>query len=97
MTRLNEVLLQQIAEAGNGTYLRGTQSAQELEIIWKDISKMEKREIGFKRFTDFEDRFQFLVFPAIALLVIEYLLSEKTGFAMITWIKSRLSKKHNPA
>ena len=94
MTRLNEVLLQQIAQAGNGDYLRGTQGAQELETIWKDISKMEKREIGVKRFTAFEDRFQYLVFPALLLLIIEFLIAERKGFALIAFIKSRISLRN---
>jgi Ca-activated chloride channel family protein len=79
VTRLNEILLQQIADAGNGRYLRGTQSGQELDAIWKDISSMEKQEFGKKQFTAFEDRFQYLVFPALLLLLGEFLLSERKG------------------
>jgi len=30
-----------------------------------------------KQFTDFEDRFQFFLAPALVLLILEFLLSEK--------------------
>ncbi|HEY3294194.1 MAG TPA: VWA domain-containing protein [bacterium] len=79
VTRLNEVLLQQIADAGNGKYLHGTQSGKELDAIWSDISSMEKTEFGKKQFTAFEDRFQYLVLPALLLLLGEFFLSERKG------------------
>lgn len=79
MTHLNEVLLRRVAEAGGGQYLRGTQGAGELEIIWSDISSMEKRELKAKKFTAFEDRFQFFVLPAFLLLVLEFFISERRG------------------
>ena len=79
VTRLNEVLLRQVAEAGNGEYYRASQSGQELEAIWADIAQMEKRELGKKQYTAFEDRFQYFVLPALLLLLIEFFLSERKG------------------
>jgi Ca-activated chloride channel family protein len=84
VTRLNEILLEKIADAGEGRYFRGTQSGQELDAIWKDISSMEKKEYGKKQFTAFEDRFQYLVFPALLLLLGEFFLSERKGSM---WLK----------
>lgn len=77
VTRLNEVLLQQIAEAGGGKYLRATQNARELEAIWADIETMEKQEFGKKQFAGFEDRFQYAIFPALLLLLGEFLVAER--------------------
>jgi Ca-activated chloride channel family protein len=79
VTRLNEVLLEKIAEAGNGKYLHGTQSGKELDAIWSDINSMDKTEFGKKQFTAFEDRFQYLVLPALLLLLGEFFLSERRG------------------
>ena len=77
VTRLNEVLLRQVAEAGGGDYYRASQGGQELEAIWQDISQMEKRELGKKQFTAFEDRFQYLVLPGLLLLLAEFFTGER--------------------
>lgn len=77
VTRLNEVLLRQVAEAGDGEYYRASQSGQELQAIWDDIAQMEKRELGKKQFTAFEDRFQYFVLPGLLLLLLEFFLSER--------------------
>ncbi|RPH94927.1 VWA domain-containing protein [candidate division KSB1 bacterium] len=92
VTRLNDILLEKIAEAGNGQYLRGTQSGQELAAIWNDISTMEKKEYGKKQFTSFENRFQYLVLPALLLLFGEFFLSERKGHFWISDIINRLKR-----
>ena len=79
MTHLNEMLLRRVAEAANGQYMRGTQGAGELETIWTDISSMEKRELTAKKFTAFEDRFQYFILPAFLLLLMEFFISERRG------------------
>jgi Ca-activated chloride channel family protein len=96
LTRLNEVLLQRVAEAGGGQYLRGTQGAGELETIWSDIASMEKRELKTKKFAAFEDRFQYLLMPAFLLLVLEFFISERRGLVWTPWLKwpkRRITKK----
>lgn len=97
VTRLNDLLLQRIAEAGNGKYLRGTQGAQELEAIWNDISTMEKKEFGKKQFTSFENRFQYLVLPALLLLLAEFFISERKGGLRVTVLRERLRSFRLPA
>ncbi len=89
VTRLNDVLLDRIAEAGGGRYLRGTKSAQELQAIWSDISSMEKQEFGKKQFTAYEDRFQFLILPALLLLIAEFFVSERKGWALMERFRRR--------
>lgn len=86
ITRLNEEMLQQIAQAGDGSYVRANNSRAGLEKIFNDISKLEKSEIDSKVFTDYEDRFQYLIAPAVLLLIIELLLASR---------KSRLAGKIN--
>lgn len=77
VTRLNEILLDRIAEAGGGRYVRGTGGGRELEAIWMDIGAMEKQEFAKKQFTAFEDRFQYVILPALLLLLIEFFLPER--------------------
>jgi Ca-activated chloride channel family protein len=79
VTRLNEILLERIAGAAGGRYLRGSVGAGELEAIWNDISQMEKRELGQKKYSAYEDRFMFFVIPGFLLLLIEFFISERLG------------------
>ena len=75
ITKLNEAMLQQIAAAGNGLYVRASNSNVGLERIYEDINKLDKTEIDAKVFTDYEDQFQWFVGAAIILLLIEVLIS----------------------
>ena len=75
VTRLDEDMLRRIAEAGNGLYVRASNSNVGLEKIYEDISKLDKTEIETQVFTDYEDQFQWFVGAAIVLLLIEILIS----------------------
>ena len=75
ITRLDEQMLQKIVSAGNGLYVRASNSNVGLEKIYDDISKLDKTEIDAKVFTDYEDQFQWFVAAAIILLLIEIFIS----------------------
>ncbi|MBP7497990.1 MAG: VWA domain-containing protein [Bacteroidales bacterium] len=77
ITKLNEIILQQIAATGNGMYVRATASETGLNTIFKEINKMEKQEYDNKVFTDYEDRYQYFIAIALLLLIIESLLLER--------------------
>ncbi|MBG0782253.1 MAG: VWA domain-containing protein [Bacteroidales bacterium] len=71
ITRLNEPMLQQIAAAGGGNYVRANNSQSGLDAIFDEINQMEKSEIEAKVFTDYEDQFQWFLVLALILLVME--------------------------
>lgn len=75
ITRLDEQMLQKIAAAGNGIYVRASNSNVGLEKIYGDINKLDKSEIDAKVFTDYEDQFQWFVAAAIFLLLVEVFVS----------------------
>ena len=75
ITRLDEQMLQKIASAGNGIYVRASNYNVGLSKIYDDISKLDKTEIEAKVFTDYEDQFQWFVGAAIVLLLIEMFIS----------------------
>ena len=77
ISKLDEVTLEKIALATNGKYYRATSGEEELDKIYNEIMGMEKKEFGSLRFTQFEDRFQYLLFIALLLLIIEYFLPER--------------------
>lgn len=79
VTQLNESHLAELAEVGGGKYQRATPGGKELDLIWSDMSQMEKTEFGQMQFTGYEDRFAYFVFPALLLLIFEFLIGERRG------------------
>jgi Ca-activated chloride channel family protein len=77
VSKLDEVSLEKIAALGKGKYFRGTTGQD------KDISALQKKEFGVRQFTDFEDRFQFFVLPALLLILAEMLTTERK----VAWLQ----------
>lgn len=77
ITKLNENMLKQIASAGNGEYVRANNTQAGLEIIFDEINKLEKTEFESRVFSDYEDRFQYLIALALVLLLIEFFILER--------------------
>jgi len=74
VSKLNENLLQQIADAGKGTYVRANNSKSGLSTLFAEINKMEKKEIGTMIFTEYKDRFQLFIGLALLLLIIDLMI-----------------------
>ncbi|NVO03853.1 MAG: VWA domain-containing protein [Bacteroidetes bacterium] len=77
ITKLNETMLQQIAAAGKGIYVRATNTEAGLNTVFDEVNKMEKTEFDAKTFTEYEGRFQYFIFMSFLLIVFELMLSEK--------------------
>jgi len=77
LTKLDETTLEKIADIGGGKYFRGSNSEDELDLIYKEILQMEKKDLGVKQFTHFEDRFQYFVAIGLFFLLLEIFISEK--------------------
>ena len=75
ITKLDDHILRQIAEIGNGIYVRANNSNVGLDKIYDDINKASKSEIEAKMFTDYEDQFQWFVGAALVLAIIGILIS----------------------
>jgi Ca-activated chloride channel homolog len=77
-TRLNENVLQEIALATGGMYVRSSGAEFGLELIYKNrLSRMEKREIKSQMTKLFFDRFQIPLSLALLFLIIEPFISDK--------------------
>ena len=77
MTRLDENMLQQIAAAGSGKYIRANNTEVGINNIFDEISKMEKSELESKVYSDYNDQFYYFIAIALALIAIEYLILER--------------------
>ncbi len=75
LTKLDVATLKKIASEAHGKYYNAQNGENELEMIYKDLSKLQKKEFGSKRITDFEDRYYYLLFPALLLLLVDFFLS----------------------
>jgi len=77
ISKLNEMDLKKIAAEGNGNYYLSTSSEGELSDIFKDISRIEKKEFGTKVFKDFEQRYQIILLIGVVLLMIDLAMNER--------------------
>ncbi len=86
ISKLDQFILQDMCDAGDGKFVRATNSDDGLAVILDQIKAMDKQEFASKLFTDFDDQFQYFLAISLLLLVIEQLISDR---------KSRLMKKLN--
>ncbi len=77
MSKLNQSMLQDIAKGGNGIYVRANNAQSGLQVVLDEINRMEKTEFETKLFADYDDKFQYFLFPAIILLILELMIPEK--------------------
>ena len=76
-SKLDEITLQKIAQETGGAYERATGGEIELDRIYDRISKMDKKELASLQFSQYEDRFQYVIIFALLLLVLEQLIVER--------------------
>jgi Ca-activated chloride channel homolog len=77
LTQLNEVMLQQIASAGGGIYVRATTTDAGIDKIVEQVGKMEKNEMESKVYSEYDDKFQYFIVFALLLLVIDVVMFER--------------------
>jgi Ca-activated chloride channel family protein len=89
LTKLDEATLKSITEKGNGKYYRGSNTEDELEAIYNDLSKIEQSEYGSKKITEYEDRFYYFLLPAILILLIDFFVSSNKSKLFMRFEKLR--------
>jgi Ca-activated chloride channel family protein len=89
LTKLDEITLKEIADAGDGNYYHGTNSEDELDKVYKDLSKFEQSEYGATKITQYEDRFYYLLIPAILLLLFDFFTSNRKNKLLIKFDKMK--------
>ncbi len=77
MTRLNEEMMRQIADAGNGVYVRASNAGSGIGEITNVIEGLEKEDYGEAVFSAYESRFQYPLTAAIVCLLASVLLFER--------------------
>ena len=77
ITKLNETILKEIAQAGMGTYIRANNSKSGLSVLFDEINKMEKKEIGTMIFTNYKDRFQIFIGFSLFFLILNLIILQR--------------------
>jgi Ca-activated chloride channel family protein len=87
ISKLDQNMLNEIADAGKGRFIQATNSDDGLDLILKELNGLDKKEFKAKMYTDYENQFQYFLAGAFVLLIIDFLLGEK---------KSKWFAKLNP-
>lgn len=83
ITKLNPTTLQEIAAAGNGTYIDGTVTTTVLDQLKKELAGADKALIESQQYADFESQFQwFLAFGLFFICLDMFYLEKQTS-----WLK----------
>ncbi len=83
ITRLNETILSEIADEGNGEYIDGSNTEKAVEYIKEQLNQMDKKEFEAKQFAEYKDQFQWFLGIGLFFLFLDiFLLDRKTK-----WLK----------
>ena len=77
VTRLNEQMCQEIAQAGDGIYVRVDNSNATQKVIAQEINKMAKADVETQVYTEFNEQFQAVAWIILLLLLAEMLILER--------------------
>lgn len=77
MSILDEKTLIDIANNTDGIYVRATNTVEASNKVTEELSKLKKGEIVKKDYSKYDDKFMYLAFFALILLVTDVLISER--------------------
>ena len=77
VSKLNEQMCADIAEAGKGVYVRADNTNAATKIITKELDQLAKTEISTTVFSSFNEQFQSFAILALVLLLVEILMFER--------------------
>jgi Ca-activated chloride channel family protein len=77
VTKLDETMLEQIAAAGNGVYVRANNAQVGLNTLFDEINKLEKTEMESLVYSDYEDQFQYFFAIGLILILLEFVILER--------------------
>ncbi len=84
ITRLNESALVAIAEAGGGSYVRGSNQSLGLQAMLNKIGEIEKTEYETKEYTSYNSRYQWFLTIGTLFILMDLLILKRKG----TWLKN---------
>ena len=77
ITKLNETMLEKIASAENGIYVRANNAQVGLNALFDEINKLEKEEMESLVYSEYDDQFQYFFAIGLFLLLLEFVILER--------------------
>jgi Ca-activated chloride channel family protein len=77
VTKLDEGMLQKIAEAGKGAYIRANNAQVGLNSLFSEVNKMEKSELETQIYADYADQFQYFIGLGLFLILLDFMILER--------------------
>ncbi len=77
VSKLDETMLRRISAAGEGVYIRSTDTRVGLDKLFDEINKMEKQEMESKIYSDYDERFQYIFGIGLFFLLLEFIILER--------------------
>ncbi len=77
VTKLDEQMLQKIAAAGKGVYVRANNAQVGLNTLFNEINKMQEAEMESMVYSEYEEQFQWFIGFAILMILIDFLVLER--------------------
>ncbi len=73
-TKLNEQILRDIAQAGEGAYFNLANTRDIPQALKERVDKLEKKEMEIRSYSEFESYYQWFLLPALAILLFEFMM-----------------------
>ena len=83
ITKLNEQMLMEIAEAGNGKYYRGSAPNMGLNDIIAQFNQLDQAEMDSKAYEEYAEQFPYFTWAVFFILVLDFIVFEKKN----KWLK----------
>ena len=85
VTRLNEQMCKEVAQAGNGIYVRCDNTNTAIRALQNELDKLATTEIETQVYTDYQEQYQSFALLALLLIVIEFFLMSRQNRAVNRW------------
>ena len=77
VTRLNEEMCQQIAAAGQGTYVQVDNTNIALRTMQSELDKMNKTDLDNKVYSEYDEQFQIVAWIALFILILDFFILDR--------------------
>lgn len=77
MSRLDESTLRHIAESTGGAFYLASPAGEEMDLVYDTLASLERAEYESREFTQYVERFQYILFFGLLLLVANTLIRER--------------------
>jgi len=77
ITKLDESMLSQLSSTANGNFFRADANDVDLSKVIDKINDLEKTEFETKKYSDYDDKFQYALFVGLFFLIFDIIISER--------------------